>query len=172
MRTKPTHWIAAASLLLLPVAVQGQADGQGSVSLPIGTVGPSAALEDLDGAAVDLRDYVSSGPALIEFWAIWCENCEALQPQLDEIQERYGSEIDIVAVAVGVNQSVRRIKRHLEGHHPGYPYLFDRRGAAVRAYKALTTSIVVMLDADGRVAYSGVGVEQDLMRAVEELLGS
>ena len=171
MRTKNAHRIAVASLLLLPLGVQAQAGGQGSVSLPIGTEGPGAALEDLDGAAVDLSDYVSSGPALIEFWAIWCENCEALQPQLDEIQERYGDELDIVAVAVGVNQTVRRIKRHLEDHDPGYPYLFDRRGAAVRAYKALTTSIVVMLDADGKVAYSGVGVGQDLIRAVEELLG-
>ena len=171
MRTSLIHRIAVASLLLLPTGVEAQAGGEGSVSLPMGTQGPGAALEDLDGEAVNLLDYVSGKPALIEFWATWCENCEALQPQLDQIQEAHGDELNIVAVAVGVSQSVRRVKRHLEGHDPGYPYLWDARGAAVRAYNALTTSIVVLLDADGKVAYTGVGMEQDLIGAVEDLLG-
>ena len=42
---------------------------QSGVGLPLGTAAPSAALEDLDGNSVDLLDYVSGRPALIEFWA-------------------------------------------------------------------------------------------------------
>ena len=164
--------MALVLLLALPFAVRAQAGGEGGVSLPIGTVAPGAALEDLEGNAVDLSDYVSGKPALIEFWATWCELCEALQPQLDEIQASYGDRLNIVAVAVGVAQTVRRVQRHLEDHDPGYPYLWDARGAAVRAYNATTTSIVVMVDAEGRVAYTGVGAQQDLTGAVERLLGS
>ena len=170
MRTSFVHTVTALSIVLLPGLVEAQAGG---VSLPLGTQAPGAALEDLEGAAVDLLDFVEAGkPTLIEFWATWCEQCEALQPQLDEIQARHGDEINIVAVAVGVSQSVRRVKRHLEQHDPGYPYLWDARGAAVRAYNATTTSIVVMLDADGKVAYTGVGTGQDLIGAVQGLLGS
>jgi thiol-disulfide isomerase/thioredoxin len=159
-------------LLALPMSLSAQAGGEGSVSLAIGTQGPGAALENLDGEAIELLDYVESGkPALIEFWATWCEQCEALQPQLDQIQAEYGAQLNVVAVAVGVAQSVRRVKRHLEEHDPGYPYLWDARGAAVRAYNATTTSIVVMLDSDGKVVYTGVGPQQDLRGAVEELVG-
>jgi thiol-disulfide isomerase/thioredoxin len=130
-------------------------------------------LETLDGEPVQLLDFVEAGkPAVLEFWATWCEQCEALQPQFDELQARYGEEVSVVAVAVGVSQSPRRVRRHLEDHDPGYPYLFDARGAAVRAYNATTTSIVVMLDRDGKVAYTGVGTDQDLLSAVETLLGS
>jgi len=161
-----------ALLVALPASGSAQAAGEGSVSLAYGTMGPGAEVEDLDGNKVDLIDYVKGKPALLEFWATWCEQCEALQPQMDEIQERYGDEINVVAVAVGVSQSVRRVKRHLEAHDPGYTYLWDGRGAAVRAYNATTTSIVVMLDADGNVAYTGVGTAQDLVGAVERLLGS
>jgi predicted transcriptional regulator len=78
--------------------------------------------------------------------------------------------MNVVVVAVGVAQSLRRVKRHIEDHDPGYPYLYDARGAAVRAYNAQTTSIVVMLDSDGNVAYTGVGTSQDLVGAAEELL--
>lgn len=172
MRAKTSVRMAFALLLALPLAVHAQAGGEGSVSLPIGTVGPGAALEDLEGNAVDLINYTRGKPAIIEFWATWCELCEALQPQLDRIQAQHGDRVNVVAVAVGVAQTVRRVQRHLEDHDPGYPYLWDARGAAVRAYNATTTSIVVMLDARGRVAYTGVGSEQNLTAAAERLLGS
>jgi thiol-disulfide isomerase/thioredoxin len=161
------------ALLILgaaPSAPLRAQSGEGQVGLPLGTAAPSAALEDLEGNPVDLGDYVAGRPAVIEFWATWCENCEALQPQLDEIQRRYGQEVSVVAVAVAVSQSVRRVRRHVEGHDPGYPYLYDADGEAVRAYRAPTTSVVVILDAEGRVAYTGVGRDQDLVTAVEKVL--
>ena len=141
------------------------------VGLPLGTQAPAAALEDLDGNPIEILDYVKGKPALLEFWATWCENCEALQPQMDEIQTRYGDRLNVVAVAVGVAQTVRRVKRHLEGHDPGYPYLWDGDGAAVRAYKAPPTSVVVILDADGKVVYTGSGAGQDLLAAVAKVVG-
>jgi thiol-disulfide isomerase/thioredoxin len=173
-RLRIRHPLAAALVLATawnaPAALSAQSGG---VSLALGTPGPTAALEDLDGNPVNLLDFVEEGqPAVLEFWATWCEQCEALQPQFDELQARYGDRISVVAVAVGVSQSVRRVRRHLEDHDPGYPYLFDARGAAVRAYNASTTSIVVMLDANGNVAYTGVGVDQDILGAAEALLGS
>jgi thiol-disulfide isomerase/thioredoxin len=166
MYARASVFTALALLLALPLAATAQAGGEGGVSLPLGTDAPGAALEDLEGNAVDLAAYVPRGkPAIIEFWATWCELCEALQPQLDRIQSSYGEQVNIVAVAVGVAQTVRRVRRHLEDHDPGYPYLFDARGAAVRAFNATTTSIVVMLDAQGKVAYTGVGAQQNLTGA-------
>ena len=160
--------IVLIAVLVFPSGLEAQSGG---VSLALGTEGPTAELEDLEGNAVSLLDYVEAGkPAVLEFWATWCEQCEALQPQFDKLQERYGEQVSVVAIAVGVSQSVRRVKRHIADHDPGYPYLFDKRGAAVRAYNATTTSIVVVLDSDGKVAYTGVGTDQDVIGAVELLL--
>ncbi len=169
-RLLPAASIAGLALLgtvagATPVVAQG-------VGLPLGTKAPAAMLEDLDGNEVQFLDYVEAGkPTLVEFWATWCENCEALQPQLDRIQEEHGDEVNVVAVAVAVSQSVRRVKRHLGEHNPGYPYLWDKKGATVRAYKAPTTSVVVILDAGGTVVYTGSGGDQDLVGEVAKLLG-
>lgn len=157
----------ATAFLLLATPVLAQGSG---VSLPLGTSAPDASVEDLEGNAVSLQDVIDGRPALLEFWATWCPLCEALQPQLDRIQAEYGDRLAIVAVGVAVNQNPRRIKRHLERHDPGYPYVYDARGEAVRAYKAATTSIVVLLDAQGQVAYTGVGADQDLEAAVRALM--
>ncbi len=172
--TRLTRLIAALALVVaLPVTAWAQASGEGSVALPLGSVAPNAQLEDLEGNEVELFDYLPEGkPALMEFWATWCENCEELQPQMDLVHQRYGDRLQVIAVAVGVSQSTRRIKRHLQSHDPGYPYLYDKRGNAVRAYEALATSIVVILDADRKVVYTGTGGDQDLVGAVERLLGS
>ena len=167
----PALLAALVTLLTLvaPVGLLGQDSGVGP---PLGTEAPEVELQDLDGNPVSLSGVIAGKPALIEFWATWCENCEALQPQMDAVQARYGDRVQVVAVAVAVSQSQRRVKRHLAEHDPGYPYLWDGRGAAVRAFNAATTSIVILLDADGKVAYTGVGGGQDLVSAVERVLGS
>ena len=76
----------------------------------------------------------------------------------------------MVAIGVGVGQNLRRVQRHVEEHQPGYPHVYDPRGEAVRAYNSLTTSIVMLFDAGGKVVYAGVGGDQDLMTEVDKLL--
>ena len=161
--------IVAFGQLLTPGHAVAQ-DGAGQVSLAIGTPAPDVELQDLDENTVNLLSFADGKPALIEFWASWCEQCEALQPQLDAISEVYADDITIVAVAVAVSQSLRRVRRHVEQEGHPYPFLWDAEGAAVRAYQAATTSIIVILDAEGRVAYTGVGPDQDLIGAVAAVL--
>jgi len=161
--------LAAFTLLIVgPAVAYAQDEGLG---LPAGTSAPDAQVEDLEGNTVSLLDVIGSGPALIEFWASWCEQCELLQPQIDEIQERFAEQVKVVAVAVAVNQSVRRVRRHVERHAPGYAFVYDANGEAVRAYQALTTSIVVLIDGEGRIVSTGVGPQQPLVEAVEAMLG-
>ena len=146
--------------------------GEGQVSLPTGTQAPDAALQDLEGNEVRLLDYARGKPTLIEFWASWCEQCEVLQPEIDRVQADFGDRVNVVAVAVAVAQSLRRVRRHAEAHASGYPFLWDADGEAVRAYSATTTSIVVILDAEGKVAYTGVGPDQDLVGAATKILAA
>jgi len=176
-KTLPERLGAIALLILIalvghPTWVRAQA-GENVVGPSVGTAAPPVRLEDLKGDTVQLLDYLKAGqPALIEFWATWCDNCRALQPQMDEIQKRFGDRMSVVAVAVAVAQTPRRVRRHVASHDPGYPYLWDGDGSAVRAYHAPTTSVVVMLDAHRHVVYTGVGPDQDLVGEVAKLLGS
>jgi thiol-disulfide isomerase/thioredoxin len=119
---------------------------------------------------VDLADYFGRQPVLLEFWATWCENCEALHPRMLEASDEYGDRVAFFAVAVAVGQSERRVRRHLADHPVPYPTLWDGRGEAVRAFETPATSYIVILDEDGRVAYTGIGRDQDVVRAVREVV--
>jgi len=160
----------SAALVLTLLFTSPPAGGQ-EVALPIGTEAPAAALEDLDGNPIQILDYVEAGkPTLIEFWASWCHDCEELQPEVDRVHSAFGDRVNIVAVAVAVSQSQRRVKRHVEEHAPGFPFLWDGEGEAVRNYKVPGTSVVIILDGEGKVVYTGTGGSQNLVEAVSKLL--
>ena len=149
--------LVLAALTLIPAAATAQ-----DVGLDIGVKPAAVSLPNLDGVQVDLARFIGKKPMMVEFWATWCELCEELQPSINRAHAKYGKQVEFVTVAVGVNQSIRSIKRHVEKHPvPGH-LLWDGDGKAVRAFMAPATSYVVILDALGRVVYTGSGGDQKL----------
>ena len=158
----------AALALGAPVALRAQDD----VGLAVGTTAPSAAVQDLDGKPLDLASLVGKRPVVFEFWATWCPICAALMPKVEAAHARYGDRVDFVEVAVAVNETAAAVRRHAESHHYPFRFLFDATGAAVRAYQAPTTSYVVVVNAAGRVVYTGSGADQDIEGAIRKATGS
>lgn len=158
-------------IALFPLATASRA--QDVIGLPVGAEPGSARVEDLDGNAVDLGRYIGNGtPVLLQFWATWCSLCAALEPRMLAASERYRDQVEFLVVAVGVNQSLRRVRRHLEGHEMAGRVLYDGDGAAVRAFMVPSTSYVVVLDGGGRVAYTGLGADQDIEAAIEKAMAA
>jgi thiol-disulfide isomerase/thioredoxin len=142
------------------------------IGIPIGEIPSAALVEDLEGNPVNLGDYVGAGkPLLVEFWATWCSNCKALEPQMLAAHERFGEDVDLLVLAVAVNQSQRKVRRHAEKHEVPGRMLYDKNGEAVRAFKAPATSYIVVLDGAGKVVYTGLGEGQDIEAAVLKGLG-
>ena len=165
--------VLAAVLLAVLISLDGaSAQERGEVGIAVGETPESPTIEDLNGEAVDLAGYVGERPLLLEFWASWCEQCEALQPSMDAAFERYGDQVGFLAVAVAVAQTQRAVRRHLERHPIPFPMLWDTRGNATRAFLAPATAYVVILDADGTVAYTGIGAGQDIVKAVGDVVAA
>lgn len=164
--------VSFATMLISFLALGATTPAMGQdVGLSLGTVPGAVQLEDLDGNAVDLATVVGRKPVLIEFWATWCPLCEALEPRLEAAKREHGDALEILIVAVGVNQTPRSIRRHVDRHAPPGRLLFDGRGRAARAYMAPSTSYVVALNARGQVVYTGVGDNQDIAGAARKALG-
>ena len=152
----------------LPAAVPPLHAQESGIAL--GARAPVVKVNDLDGKAVDLGQYIGKQPVLLEFWATWCELCEELLPRVRAAQAAYGSKVEFVGVNVTVNQSPGRVRRYLEEHKPGFRTLYDDQGTSIRAYQVPTTSYVVIVDRTGKVAYTGTGGSQDLMGALRKVV--
>jgi len=158
----------AFGLLLLPAWLRGQ----DVVGIPVGETPPAVTLESLTGDSVPLSQWIGKKPVIIEFWATWCPICAELLPRMEAAQKKFGDRAEFLVVAVAVNQSKNSVRRHLERDPMPFTFLWDGNGAAVRAFQAPSTSYVAVLDAKGRVVYTGVGADQDIEAAIERAVGA
>jgi thiol-disulfide isomerase/thioredoxin len=169
-RSAAVRTLAAALAVAAGAAAAPAGLGAQEVGLPVGTVAPAAAVETLDGRPADLARVVAGRPALVEFWATWCPNCKQLEPQISSLAARYGGRLQLVTVAVSVNQTPERVRRYVAARRIPGTVVFDRGGKATAAYDAPATSYVVLLDRGGKVVYTGQGGDQDLAGAVRRVL--
>jgi thiol-disulfide isomerase/thioredoxin len=154
-------WLVALALIGASVPVlEAQESG-----IPVGARAPVVTVNDLDGRPVDLGQYIGKRPVFLEFWATWCEQCDALRAA----QAAYGSQVEFFGVNVTVNQSPERVRKYLQTHQPGFRPLYDDQGTSIRAFQVPATSYVVILDRAGKVVYTGTGGSQefdDVLRKV------
>jgi len=141
---------------------------QDVIGIPVGETPPAVTLESLSGDSVPLSQWIGKKPVIVEFWATWCPICAELLPRMEASQKKFGDRAAFLVVAVAVNQSKSSVRRHLEKHPMPFTFLWDGNGAAVRAFDAPATSYIVVLDAKGRVVYTGVGADQDIDAALQQ----
>jgi thiol-disulfide isomerase/thioredoxin len=159
--------VALAILALTLVAPRAHAQDGG---IAVGAVAPNATLETLDGKRVELGTLLGKTPVVLEFWATWCGSCEELEPTFQEVQKKYAGKVRFASIAVAINQSPERVRRWVARHQPGRDVFYDHAGDAAERYDAPATSYVVIIDARGRVTYTGVGGEQELGAEIAKAL--
>jgi Redoxin len=98
-------------------------------------------------------------------------NCAELLPIVKAAAERYGGKVEFLGMNVTVNQTLNGVRRYLETEKPPYRPLWDEGGTSRKAYKVPGTSYVVIIDAKGRVVYTGFGGKQDFEEALKRAVG-
>ena len=112
----PGSGLWAGLIAALLVAAPAHLPAQDAGGIALGAMAPAVKVNDLDGKPVDLGQWIGKQPVLLEFWATWCENCEALLPRLKAASEAYGDKVEFLGVNVTVNQTPERVRRSMESH--------------------------------------------------------
>ena len=160
----------ALSMLLAVVMITlGADDAEGQLGIDVGAKAPAATVRTLDGRAANLSQFIGRGPVLIEFWATWCPNCRALEPELKRLHAKYGRRVAFVGVAVSANQKPEIVRRYVARHRLPWAQLFDADGDATGVYDVPATSYIVIADRSGRVVYTGIGADQQLEAVLASL---
>jgi len=163
VRSKPDIMMLLALLTLASTGLAAQAPA-------VGQAAPVVTVSDLDGKPVRVGLAPGKRGAVVEFWATWCELCHALLPSMRAAQKQYGDRVDFYGVNVTVNDGKDHVRRYVAQNHPPFTTVYDDRGVAVRAFGALATSYVVIIDHNGRVAYTGDGADQNIPAELAKIL--
>lgn len=134
--------LGVVALIIVEVVTAGGDGGTGRPAYPLPTKvlqGPPVALTDLKGK-----------PALIDFWASWCEPCREEAPEVARLSRSLHGQ----AAVVGIDYTDREdsARSFLRQYGWTFPVLSDPNGTygARYGFSALPTTLV--LDPEGRVA--------------------
>lgn len=166
-----------AALLVLSACDGGSASpDEGTIPAIRVTDAPSLpdtvdALPDMDVAGYEeLLAELDGTPAVVNFWATWCEPCVREMPRLAEAAERLSGQVQFVGVDIGdAREPARRFLRELG---VPYPNVFDAPGAIRTAVGGIGQPVTAFYAADGSVeVVSGEIGGADLEQMLERITG-
>lgn len=155
---------------MLLAALTFSSAGLAAQAPAVGQAAPTVVVADLDGKPVRVGLAPGKRGAVVEFWATWCELCHALLPSMRAAQKQFGDRVDFYGVNVTVNDGKDHVRRYVAQNHPPFITVYDDRGVAVRAFGAVATSYIVIIDRNGRVAYTGDGADQNIPAELAKVL--
>lgn len=173
--------IAITAYIIITLPVNEAQAAQGSVAALVedesddlakttlihaGDMAPDFTVEMLDGGKVTLSE-LQGKPTLLIFWATWCPPCRLELSKLQEhIIDRYGDKINVLPISRGEERA------KVEGYisKMGYTFAVGLDGDQSIYNKYATNYIprCFVIDANGKVLYSGVGYDETVAKEVEQ----
>ena len=173
--------IAITAYIIITLPVNEAQAAQGSVAALVedesddlakttliraGDVAPDFIVEMLDGGKVTLSE-LQGKPTLLIFWATWCPPCRLELSKLQEhIIDRYGDKLNVLPISRGEERA------KVEGYisKMGYTFAVGLDGDQSIYNKYATNYIprCFVIDANGKVLYSGVGYDETVAKEVEQ----
>jgi thiol-disulfide isomerase/thioredoxin len=119
-------------------------------------------LLDEDGKQVRLRDFTSSKPVLLYFWATWCKPCRKISPKVRAFSEKYKDQVQVMAVNVGGLDSLEKIREYRKKYRMDCPVFLDSDNKALKTFDILAIPAFVLIDSSGKVRFRNTALPKDL----------
>jgi len=120
----------------------------------------------LDAASqtpVSLADY-RGRVVFLNFWATWCEPCEAEMPAMEQVYRRFAGD-DFEMLAVSVDEDAAEIDAFRERLELGFPILHDPEKQVADRYQSFRFPETWWIDRDGVLVARFIGPRDWTARA-------
>ena len=130
-------------------------------AVELGQIAPNFTTTTIDGKQVSLEQFKGKKAVWLTFWATWCPYCKKEIPALKELHKKYGDKVEIIAVNIGVNDSIDKSKDYKFEHELPYDIVFSNE--ITRQYGVQGTPTQVVIDIQGRVVFKGTRVPKNII---------
>ena len=161
--------LAVCVLVFAPLQARAEVSGQQRAQSAgrdlLGTAAPKLVLKTIDGATIDLGSLYGKKAVYVKFWATWCTPCRQQMPHFEHTYETAGSELAVIAIDVGFNDSIEAIRDYQKKLGITMPIVFDD-GSLGAAFHLRVTPTHIVIGRDGRIQYVGHLADRDLDAAL------
>jgi len=113
---------------------------------------PGFALPDANMKLYDLADYRGK-VVILEFTQTDCTHCATFAPVLNQIQQKYGAKLAILAVANSPHDNAAKVEQYISAHQIAYPVVFDSGQMEYSYVRKMTIDnpYVFVIDGNGMI---------------------
>jgi thiol-disulfide isomerase/thioredoxin len=118
-----------------------------------------------------LAELLGGRPALVSFWAPWCEPCVKELPELQRLAEEVGPcGATVLGIAVGENAGT--VAAFARGHRLTYPQFADEEFRLADALGQRRVPATVVFDGAQRIVFAGAALDARARSALAGALGA
>ena len=134
---------------------------------------PDFVMKDGDGNDVLLSSLFGK-PIILNFWATWCPPCKAELPDFERAFKEYGDKVQFIMLnqTDGGRDTVDVVNKFIADNGYTFPVYFDTTLAATYAYQAFSIPTTVVIDADGKIVDTHIGMisGEKLVSLIEKVI--
>ena len=134
-----------------------------------GLEAPDLKLNGADGKTVTLKAFKGK-PVILDIWATWCRPCVDALPQLAQIAKE-GKDKGIVLLSIDNDEEPGTASKFLSSRGYTWKNYHDGDGAIETLVGASGIPRTMLIDAQGRVTYDSVGMDENSLRTEIAKLG-
>jgi len=141
-----------------------------------GTAAPELAGELITGEGPRSLAEAKGRVVIVEFWATFCDPCERSFPKYQQLADRFGDSVAVIAISLDEQADVKRgaLQQFAQRTGAKFPLLWDQDGAMKRAYAPPSLPTSYVIDQSGAIVHVHVKYESGdadvIAREVEDLL--
>lgn len=131
---------------------------------------PAVRLAGADGQAVSLSD-LRGKVVLVDFWASWCAPCRRSFPELNQLQDLFGSR-GLQVVAINLDEQRKDADAFLAAQRPPtVTVVYDPRGASAKAFGVQAMPSSFLIGRDGTIRFTHSGFNDDVAAQYRREIG-
>jgi peroxiredoxin len=110
---------------------------------------PNFMLETLDGTDIILADYRGEKAVILDFFATWCPNCKRNIPNEVKLYEKYGKDVEVIAI--NLQESPSKVRDFANEYNIPFPVALDPKGEVSKNFGANYTNFHVLINKEGEI---------------------
>ncbi|MFC3093940.1 TlpA family protein disulfide reductase [Alteromonas sediminis] len=105
-------------------------------------------------------------PIFLYFWASWCPYCKKATPRVVALHQQFSGYIDVLAINVGINDSVEKMRAYMSEYNMTFPVMFDTDSEISSTFHVFGTPVFIIFSTDGEIMYRSHQYPEGIERAL------